>query len=178
MMGLWKLNQLLRLRCHLLLKKCIFCIFLGKCTKIHGILSNFEKFGKFWKTFEAQACLRLIVSKSGMYLKETSCLEGERPPPPSTTFTSSSKVEKHRKHKKHKEGRRHHKKSKRHRTAFTPTQLLGLENSFERAHYLVGEDRRHLAMFLRLSETQIKVRFLVPSPKITIENPGFESFSR
>lgn len=51
------------------------------------------------------------------------------------------------------------KKRKRHRTAFTPTQLLGLENSFERGHYLVGDERRQLAQFLRLTETQIKVWF-------------------
>lgn len=49
------------------------------------------------------------------------------------------------------------KKRRRHRTAFTPTQLLGLENSFERGHYLVGDERKQLAVFLRLSETQIKV---------------------
>ena len=51
------------------------------------------------------------------------------------------------------------KKHKRHRTAFTPTQLLGLENAFERNHYLVGEERKQLAVFLNLSETQIKVWF-------------------
>jgi len=51
------------------------------------------------------------------------------------------------------------KKRRRHRTAFTPTQLLGLENSFERGHYLVGDERKQLAVFLRLSETQIKVTF-------------------
>eukprot|EP00111_Clytia_hemisphaerica_P018326 TCONS_00054222-protein len=51
------------------------------------------------------------------------------------------------------------KKRRRHRTAFTPTQLLGLENSFERGHYLVGDERKQLAAFLRLSETQIKVWF-------------------
>ena len=50
------------------------------------------------------------------------------------------------------------KKRRRHRTAFTPTQLLGLENSFERGHYLVGDERKQLASFLRLSETQIKVK--------------------
>ena len=50
------------------------------------------------------------------------------------------------------------KKRRRHRTAFTPTQLLGLENSFERGHYLVGDERKQLAVFLRLSETQIKVK--------------------
>ena len=51
------------------------------------------------------------------------------------------------------------KKKKRHRTAFTPTQLLGLENAFEQSHYSVGEERKQLAAFLGLSETQIKVWF-------------------
>ncbi len=49
------------------------------------------------------------------------------------------------------------KRKKRHRTAFTPTQLLGLENSFEQNQYSVGEERKQLAEFLGLSETQIKV---------------------
>ena len=51
------------------------------------------------------------------------------------------------------------KRKKRHRTAFTPTQLLGLENAFEQNHYSVGEERKQLASFLGLSETQIKVWF-------------------
>eukprot|EP00794_Sanderia_malayensis_P005392 gene5392-6065_t len=50
-------------------------------------------------------------------------------------------------------------RKKRHRTAFTPTQLLGLENSFEQNQYSVGEERKQLAAFLGLSETQIKVWF-------------------
>lgn len=51
------------------------------------------------------------------------------------------------------------KRKKRHRTAFTPTQLLGLENAFDQNHYSVGDERKHLASFLGLSETQIKVWF-------------------
>lgn len=51
------------------------------------------------------------------------------------------------------------KRKKRHRTAFTPTQLLGLENAFEENQYSVGEERKQLASFLGLSETQIKVWF-------------------
>ena len=51
------------------------------------------------------------------------------------------------------------KRKKRHRTAFTPTQLLGLENAFEQNQYSVGEERKQLASFLGLSETQIKVWF-------------------
>lgn len=48
---------------------------------------------------------------------------------------------------------------KRIRTAFTPTQLLHLENAFEKNHYIVGTERKQLASFLSLSETQIKVWF-------------------
>lgn len=48
---------------------------------------------------------------------------------------------------------------KRIRTAFTPTQLLHLENAFEKNHYIVGTERKQLASFLNLSETQIKVWF-------------------
>ncbi|XP_031564391.1 homeobox protein EMX1-like [Actinia tenebrosa] len=48
---------------------------------------------------------------------------------------------------------------KRIRTAFTPTQLLHLENAFEKNHYIVGTERKQLASYLNLSETQIKVWF-------------------
>ena len=47
---------------------------------------------------------------------------------------------------------------KRIRTAFTPTQLLHLESAFDKNHYIVGSERKQLASFLNLSETQIKVR--------------------
>ena len=48
---------------------------------------------------------------------------------------------------------------KRIRTAFTPTQLLHLESAFDKNHYIVGTERKQLASFLNLSETQIKVWF-------------------
>ena len=48
---------------------------------------------------------------------------------------------------------------KRVRTAFTPVQLLVLETAFEKNHYVVGYERRQLAAYLKLSETQIKVWF-------------------
>lgn len=48
---------------------------------------------------------------------------------------------------------------KRIRTAFTPTQLLHLENAFDKNHYIVGTERKQLASYLNLSETQIKVWF-------------------
>ncbi|GFR15353.1 homeobox protein EMX2 [Trichonephila clavata] len=50
-------------------------------------------------------------------------------------------------------------KPKRIRTAFLPTQLLKLENAFEKNHYVVGSERRKLSQELHLTETQIKVWF-------------------
>lgn len=50
-------------------------------------------------------------------------------------------------------------KSKRIRTAFSPTQLLQLEHAFEKNHYVVGQERKELALKLGLSETQVKVWF-------------------
>ncbi|CAL4086773.1 unnamed protein product [Meganyctiphanes norvegica] len=48
---------------------------------------------------------------------------------------------------------------KRIRTAFSPTQLLKLEQSFEKNQYVVGAERKTLAQNLNLSETQVKVWF-------------------
>ncbi|EDO35273.1 predicted protein, partial [Nematostella vectensis] len=45
------------------------------------------------------------------------------------------------------------------RTAFTPFQLLCLETSFDKNHYVVGTERKQLASYLKLSETQVKVWF-------------------
>lgn len=50
-------------------------------------------------------------------------------------------------------------KPKRIRTAFSPGQLLRLEEIFEKNRYVVGCERRQLARDLNLSETQIKVWF-------------------
>ncbi|CAH3043505.1 unnamed protein product [Porites lobata] len=50
-------------------------------------------------------------------------------------------------------------RSRRVRTAFTPFQLLCLETSFEKNHYVVGSERKQLASYLKLSETQVKVWF-------------------
>ncbi|XP_050081472.1 homeotic protein empty spiracles-like [Anopheles aquasalis] len=50
-------------------------------------------------------------------------------------------------------------KSKRVRTAFSPSQLLKLEHAFESNHYVVGAERKQLAQNLNLSETQVKVWF-------------------
>lgn len=50
-------------------------------------------------------------------------------------------------------------KKKRNRTAFAPSQLLRLEEEFEKCHYLIGHERRRLCTELNLTETQIKVWF-------------------
>ena len=46
---------------------------------------------------------------------------------------------------------------KRTRTAFTPIQLLVLETAFEKNHYVVGLERKQLAVYLKLTEQQVKV---------------------
>ncbi|XP_071487453.1 homeobox protein EMX1-like [Diadema setosum] len=50
-------------------------------------------------------------------------------------------------------------KPKRIRTAFSPSQLLRLEQAFEKNHYVVGAERKQLAASLNLTETQVKVWF-------------------
>ena len=50
-----------------------------------------------------------------------------------------------------------HRKPKRIRTAFTPSQLLKLEQEFERNHYVVGAERKDLAKNLKLTETQVSL---------------------
>lgn len=54
-------------------------------------------------------------------------------------------------------------KPKRIRTAFSPSQLLKLEQAFEKNQYVVGQERKELAKSLNLSETQVIVDiFTVP----------------
>ena len=48
-----------------------------------------------------------------------------------------------------------YRKPKRIRTAFSPSQLLQLEKSFEKSHYVVGQERKDLAAELNLTETQV-----------------------
>ncbi|CAF1083920.1 unnamed protein product [Adineta steineri] len=50
-----------------------------------------------------------------------------------------------------------YRKPKRNRTAFTPSQLLKLENAFEKNHYIVGQERKDLARHLNLPEARVKV---------------------
>ncbi|CAF2126670.1 unnamed protein product [Rotaria magnacalcarata] len=50
-----------------------------------------------------------------------------------------------------------YRKPKRNRTAFTPSQLLKLENAFEKNHYIVGQERKNLAKHLNLPEAKVKV---------------------
>ena len=47
-------------------------------------------------------------------------------------------------------------KPKRIRTAFSPSQLLKLEQAFEKNQYVVGQERKELAKSLNLSETQVR----------------------
>lgn len=47
-------------------------------------------------------------------------------------------------------------KPKRIRTAFSPSQLLKLEQAFEKNQYVVGAERKELAKSLNLSETQVR----------------------
>lgn len=55
-------------------------------------------------------------------------------------------------------------KPKRIRTAFSPAQLFQLENTFERNHYVVGQERKDLAAGLGLTETQVSSgQFFPPS---------------
>ena len=56
-------------------------------------------------------------------------------------------------------------KPKRIRTAFSPSQLLKLEQAFEKNQYVVGQERKELAKSLNLSETQVclfSLTFLCP----------------
>lgn len=46
-------------------------------------------------------------------------------------------------------------KPKRIRTAFSPNQLLRLEEAFEKNQYVVGNERKALAKNLNLTETQV-----------------------
>jgi hypothetical protein len=48
-----------------------------------------------------------------------------------------------------------YRKPKRNRTAFTPSQLLKLENEFEKNHYIVGQERKELAKHLNLPEAKV-----------------------
>lgn len=48
-------------------------------------------------------------------------------------------------------------KQKRVRTAFAPSQLLELERAFHSNHYVVGQERKELALSLNLSETQVLI---------------------
>ena len=50
-----------------------------------------------------------------------------------------------------------YRKPKRNRTAFSPSQLLQLEQAFEKNHYVVGQERKTLASKLQLTETQVGV---------------------
>lgn len=46
-------------------------------------------------------------------------------------------------------------KAKRIRTAFSASQLLKLEGTFDKNHYVTGNERKQLAESLGLTETQV-----------------------
>lgn len=50
-----------------------------------------------------------------------------------------------------------YRKPKRIRTAFSPAQLLKLEQAFEKNQYVVGAERKELARNLNLTETQVSL---------------------
>lgn len=52
------------------------------------------------------------------------------------------------------------KKTKRIRTAFSPSQLIHLEKAFESNHYVIGNERKQLASRLSLTETQVRFIYL------------------
>ena len=53
----------------------------------------------------------------------------------------------------------HYRKPKRIRTAFSPTQLVRLEEAFDSNQYVVGQERKDLAASLSLTETQVHDQF-------------------
>jgi homeobox protein EMX len=69
-----------------------------------------------------------------------------------------------------------YRKPKRNRTAFTPTQLLKLENEFEKSHYIVGQERKDLARNLNLPEA--KVNKSIPKRKSRIHFLGESMVSK
>ena len=70
-------------------------------------------------------------------------------------------------------------KPKRIRTAFSPSQLLKLEQAFEKNQYVVGAERKELAKHLNLSETQVRNKnFPRKKTRITQETIFLELGSR
>lgn len=59
-------------------------------------------------------------------------------------------------------------KPKRVRTAFNPSQLLQLEQAFEKNQYVVGQERKQLANLLQLSETQVCLNRIIMNFKSLI----------
>ena len=56
---------------------------------------------------------------------------------------------------------------KRIRTAFSPSQMLKLEQAFDKNRYVVGAERKELAKHLNLSETQVRNKnFIAKTPEI------------
>ena len=127
-----------------------------KSTYIHMCRFWWKGFFSRWPQQRKTIFFRTLMNIFSLFLlfAEEKEASGENSTPNETKHRKSSQLKTKSLHSLHK-------KRKRHRTAFTPTQLMGLENSFERGHYLVGDERRQLAQFLRLSETQIKVPMFI-----------------
>ena len=66
-------------------------------------------------------------------------------------------------------------KPKRIRTAFSPSQLLKLEQAFEKNQYVVGAERKELAKSLNLSETQVRRTFKQRAFKVTHYGYGYKN---
>ena len=65
-------------------------------------------------------------------------------------------------------------KPKRIRTAFSPSQLLKLEQAFEKNQYVVGAERKELAKTLNLSETQVRI-YMIFDIRLTFGNSSGKS---
>lgn len=63
-----------------------------------------------------------------------------------------------------------YRKPKRIRTAFSPNQLVRLEEAFDGNQYVVGEERKDLAASLSLSETQVYRQLFTDSLTTTISH--------
>jgi len=62
----------------------------------------------------------------------------------------------------------HYRKPKRIRTAFSPTQLVRLEDAFDNNQYVVGQERKDLAASLSLTETQVRTCTAACRPDVHI----------
>ena len=69
----------------------------------------------------------------------------------------------------------HYRKPKRIRTAFSPTQLVRLEDAFDSNQYVVGQERKDLAASLSLTETQVIIIIIIIRQLIRGRNMSIKS---